>query len=220
MAAPNIPYRYRTLPRIWPGKTRPVDYSRPAGPFKVTTWSMIERALLYELGRLGAKDVELAIDLPNPAHWNAMGTPRADARAATPAVVLSFTRKDGVRLTFPCDTYAVWQTNVYAIAKSLEALRAVDRYGVTQGDQQYVGFKALPPGSGAAGERALSAEEAAEILQTFSDLPAHVIIAEPSVARVAIRTAKGRSHPDADGQAGDFELVTRAADVIEHLHDA
>jgi hypothetical protein len=121
-----------------------------------------------------------------------------------------------VRLTFPCDTYADWQTNVYAIAKSLESLRAVDRYGVTQGDAQYVGFKALPSGGGSA--PAMTAEQAADIIAEHSELPAHVILQEPAVARVAIRTAKRSAHPDAGGEPGAFERVTDAATLIERLH--
>lgn len=215
---PKIPYRYVTLPKVWPGKQRPSDFRRIVGPFKVTTWTPVERLLTSELAKLGAKDVVLAIDLPNPAHWNMQGNPRADARAATPAVIVSFTNRDGVRLTFPCDTYSDWQTNVYAIAKSLENLRAVDRYGVTQGDAQYVGFRALPPGGGAT-VQTLTAEEAAEIIAKHSELPAHVILAEPSVARVAIRSAKRAAHPDAGGEPGEFELVADAAAVLDKLLD-
>jgi hypothetical protein len=55
----------------------------------------------------------------------------------------------GVRVRFDCKhgdlTYATgeffnWRDNVRAIALSLEALRAVDRYGVSHGEQ-YVGFR-------------------------------------------------------------------------------
>jgi hypothetical protein len=37
-----------------------------------------------------------------------------------------------------------WQANVRAIALALEALRAVDRYGVTKRGEQYQGWTALP----------------------------------------------------------------------------
>jgi hypothetical protein len=215
--APAIPYSYSMLPTVWPGKQRPDGFRRIKGPFKVTTWSRIERELSRELAHLGAKDVVIALDMPKPQSWNMQGAPRADARAQSPAAIVSFTRRDGNRLTFPCDTYADWQTNIYAIAMSLEKLRAVDRYGVTQGDQQYVGFRALPPG-GSTSTPAMTEDEAAQLLGEFSDLPAHVILAEPSVARVAIRAAKGRSHPDADGEPGDFERVTAAAILILRLH--
>lgn len=214
----KIPYRYSQLPRVWPGKQRPPGFRRDKGPFKVTTWSRVEYFLMNELSKLGAKDVTLAIDLPNPAHWNMQGAPRADARAQSPAVIVAFTRKDGVRLTFPCDTYADWQTNVYAIAKSLEALRAVDRYGVTQGDQQYVGFKALPPGGGSPGAPVMTEEDAATILAEFSGMPAEAILSYAAVAATAVKMAKARTHPDAKGEPGDFEKVSTAQLVVERHH--
>lgn len=44
------------------------------------------------------------------------------------------------RAVFATDAYGTWQMNVRAIAKTLEALRAADRYGATQG-RQYAGFR-------------------------------------------------------------------------------
>jgi hypothetical protein len=41
-----------------------------------------------------------------------------------------------------------WQHNVRAIALGLEALRKVDRYGITRRGEQYAGWKALPAGIG------------------------------------------------------------------------
>jgi hypothetical protein len=37
--------------------------------------------------------------------------------------------------------------NSRSIGLELEALRAIDRYGITKQGEQYVGFKALPSGS-------------------------------------------------------------------------
>jgi hypothetical protein len=49
------------------------------------------------------------------------------------------------RLVFATDAYEDWQHNVRAIALTLEALRAVDRYGTT-GGRQYAGFRQLTAG--------------------------------------------------------------------------
>lgn len=49
------------------------------------------------------------------------------------------------RLVFATDAYALWEHNVRAIALTLEALRAVDRYGTT-GGRQYAGFRQLQAG--------------------------------------------------------------------------
>lgn len=44
---------------------------------------------------------------------------------------------------FACDRFLRWEDNLRAITKTLDALRAVDRYDVVQGGEQYAGFKQL-----------------------------------------------------------------------------
>lgn len=218
MATPEMTYRYVPLPKQWPGKRRPSGRAPTRSPFKVTTWSPIERLLSRELGYLGAKDVTIALDIQNPMYWRMDGGLRSDARTITPGVIVSFTGKDGVRFTFPCDTYGDWQTNAYAIAVTLEKLRAIARYGVTQGDQQYVGFKALPSGASSAPAR-MTAEDAADLLAEYSPFPARLILNEPVIAGEAIKAAKRKTHPDAGGASDAFAKVTEAADVLAALND-
>lgn len=40
-------------------------------------------------------------------------------------------------LSYPCDTFTTLQDNLRVIALALEALRMVDRYGVTRRGEQY-----------------------------------------------------------------------------------
>lgn len=210
----STPYRYTTLPDVWPGRAR--SGPRRRSPYKRVTWAPVEHLLVSELRRVGAKDATIALDIRNPAYFRLDGGIRADARPVTPAVVVSFTNRDGVRLTFPCDTYGDWMHNIYAIAKTLEKLRLIDRDGVAQGDQQYVGFKALPPGAPANGRKELTTEGAAGILTLWSGLDTIAILAHKSVADVAGRMAKSKAHPDAGGDETDFVMVTEAIEVVEH----
>jgi hypothetical protein len=54
------------------------------------------------------------------------------------------------RLIYATDACELWQHNVRSIALGLEALRAVDRYGITRRGEQYAGFRAaLTAGSAA-----------------------------------------------------------------------
>ncbi len=212
----ELTYTYTTLPKIWPGKKRASFFRRERGPFKVTTWRPIEVLLLRELSKLGAKNVRIAVDMPHPQSWNMQGTPRAGARAATPAVIVSFTRRDGAQLMFPCDTFNDWQTNIYAIAKSLELLRAIDRYQVMpEGRDQYTGAQ-LQITSGAT---AMSPDDAAALIGALSELPPHVILQEPSVAAMAIRIARRQSHPDTEGGSEEaYVRVTNAMAVLNAVH--
>jgi len=74
----------------------------------------------------------------------------ARARVGHPGVAISFTSRFGP-LRYATDAYERWyshgldgwQANVRAIALALEALRAVDRYGVTRRGEQYTGWRAI-----------------------------------------------------------------------------
>lgn len=50
------------------------------------------------------------------------------------------------QMRFRCATFHTWQDNVRAIALGMEALRKVERYGITELDQQYAGFMQLNAG--------------------------------------------------------------------------
>ena len=69
------------------------------------------------------------------------GWPYSSARPDHPGVIIQFRRGADI-LTFCALEYKTFEANMRAIALSLEALRAVDRYGVVKG-QQYNGFKQL-----------------------------------------------------------------------------
>lgn len=49
------------------------------------------------------------------------------------------------RLVYATDACQFWQHNVRSIALGLEALRAVDRFGISRRGEQYAGFRAALP---------------------------------------------------------------------------
>src|SRR5690606_32992952 len=59
-----------------------------------------------------------------------------------PGIEISFDSEHG-RLVYATDVCAFWQHNVRSIALGLEALRAVDRFGISQKGQQYAGWLQL-----------------------------------------------------------------------------
>src|SRR5579863_10251967 len=71
----------------------------------------------------------------------------AGAKLRTQGIILTFNSKHGP-LSYPCDKYSNWQANLRAIALSLEALRAVDRYGVTHPEKCGTLSQLLSGGSG------------------------------------------------------------------------
>lgn len=67
------------------------------------------------------------------------GWPRRDARPAHPGVIIEFDSRHGW-LRYYDDQYTTWQDNLRALALSLEALRALGRWGALRGEQ-YVGSR-------------------------------------------------------------------------------
>lgn len=82
-----------------------------------------------------------------------------------------------------------WEDNLRAIALALEALRKVDRYGVTRRGEQYTGWKQLT-----AGDSGPSAERGRRL------------IADAGGVAEALKA----THPDLGGAQIDFESVQLA----------
>jgi hypothetical protein len=121
----------------WPGAfTRNRARSMFSAP-----WRQTLELLGKELGQMKAKNVELLVAI-EPSQFRLDGYPRSTARAEHPGIILSFDSTVG-HLSYPCDAFDRWEDNLRACALALEALRKVDRYGVTKRGEQYRGFLAL-----------------------------------------------------------------------------
>lgn len=206
-----LQYSVTELPPVWPGKRT----AHPkAAPFK-SQWTRTQKALERELRHLGAKNVELALDLPRGGmDLRRDGMLTSDARPR-PAVILSFLDSEGARHAYPCDRFGWWQDNLHAIAVVLEDLRRAERYGV-QSALIRAGFKALPAAAEAPGP--MSAREAADIVAGFVEFPRQLIETEASVAAAAVRTARAKAHPDAGGTSEGFQEVQEAAAALSEHH--
>jgi hypothetical protein len=127
------------------------------------------------------------------------GQPRANARPMDPAVILNFESKFGP-LRYGCDNYTDHFSNLRAIALALEALRAVDRYGVTKRGEQYQGWKALPATT-------ISVQEAEQFIRSFS------LVDDPMGLRdltTAYRLAARKLHPDVGGTRDKWDKLQAA----------
>lgn len=210
----DLTYRVTPLPAVWPKKATP-SHQRTRPPFKALTWSRTLGMLAREVDMRGGRNVEIAVDI-EPRHLRNDGQLRADARPKSPAVIVSFETKVG-RLQFAADKFGYWQDNVEAIARSLEALRRVDRYGVSDG-MQYLGFKALPAQTGAT----LTSTQAAELVLREAGYPTTVhpidLLSNRDATRDITRLARNRAHPDRGGSAERFSALTVAIEVLARHH--
>lgn len=135
-------YTFRPLPN-WP---YPPTNPRRYGQFKAG-WEATLKDLAYEIERLDGKSPVIGAGFRD-SDLRKDGMPRSDRRQAPylhPGVEISFDSRYG-RMTYATDEFHDWQDNVRAIALSLEALRAVDRYGVSKRGQQYAGWAQLSAG--------------------------------------------------------------------------
>lgn len=198
----------------WPGDR---ERSRQRARFDSSYAKTLE-LLADELRRLAARQVVIQAGF-SPYDIRNDGWPRSNAKKPVdPGVIVSFQSKHGP-LSYPCDRFTDWQDNLRAIALSLQALRAVDRYGVTRRAEQYRGWTQLPPPppqpppfSGFATKHA-----AAEWLLKVTGEPfrPHVVIDDLLVREAAIRTARRRLHPDAGGSHEEFIRIEQARKKLE-----
>jgi hypothetical protein len=172
---------------VWPGE---LTRSRRPSPFKAE-WSATVRLLEDELRHIGGKDVVLQRAF-SEEDLRLDGEPRAGARALHPGVILSFDSRFGP-LRYATDAFENWEANLRAIALSLEALRAVDRYGVSRRGEQYVGWKALPDGR-------LSKAEARKWVEEHGG---------------SIAAALKETHPDHGGSAADLQRTLEARRILD-----
>lgn len=198
---------------VWP---RAETLPRKRAPFK-SNYNGTLQLLEKELRHLGADDAELQVEM-KLSDIAIHGWPKANARATGPRVILSFTanRLAGAPVrVFPCDAFLHWEGNLRAIALALEALRKVDRYGVTTTGEQYAGFKQIAPTS----STTLSAEGAAIELFNFSSVSTKGVLADAAIAKDAVRIAVAKTHPDKwDGDRSKYDRVDAARSVLSSHH--
>jgi len=193
------------------------------------TWADTLEILERELWHLDAEHVVVEVDVPERG-VRIDGQLRSDAKAASPAVRLAFDSQHGP-LTYATDRFIRpswqqkgarehWQHNLRAITLGLEALRKVDRYGITRRGEQYAGWKALPSGSGdaIAMPTAMTVEDAARLVLSAADEPAAYagdVIAQPEVRKMMVRRATLRTHPDHGGDRAAWDRLQHARAVLD-----
>ena len=181
-------------------QVRPLSNVRPAPAWERSRFDSTLGTTVSQLGTelraLAAKNIILELDLRD-RDIRLDGFPRSDARPALPTVVLSFDSKFGP-LRYATAEFDDWRDNLRAIALSMQALRAVDRYGVSKRGEQYTGWKALPVSTDPA-DAIQTPEQARAVIEEFGG---------------NVRSALFATHPDQGGNPDDFRKVQRARELI------
>lgn len=158
-----------------------------------------QRFLREEIRRLKATDLIVSTNIPVRKDGG-MYTDYMSRRIQDPGVAIYFKYK-GKQISMCCDRYvSVWE-NVYALGKGIEALRGLERWGVSDFlDRAFTGFTALP-------------ESTVGIQRHWSEV-LNVPRSEnrPGVITKVYRELVKIHHPDVGGDTKKFQEITDAYD--------
>ena len=210
--------RYEFRPLTW---TDPQTPNRRGAHLFRASWQDTLDLLAREIENLdGCEPVVIQVDAPE-GMIRRDGMLHARARVGHPGVAVSFVSRFGP-LRYATDAYddswytskglAGWQANVRAIALALEALRAVDRYGVTRRGEQYAGWKAIT----AAGSGFADASEAERWMREYgAELlgPDGATRWNGNLAGLHRAMVK-RMHPDTGAPRADWDRLDEARRLL------
>jgi hypothetical protein len=192
----------------WPGPlTSPGR--RTSSPFTATwpdTLELLEREVGILAGPTATVVVQLAV---TETDCRLDGWVRANAKPSHPGVIVAFESVKQGPLRFSTDIHSDqwlppryltgWRANVRAVALGLEALRKVDRYGITRGGEQYRGWKAIP-------QTTTSRADSKAFLFGIAGESSPSALDEKAIYRKALIAA----HPDHGGNRELLEQVQNA----------
>lgn len=130
-------------PLQWPlGYKQTKDWQRKESRFSQTP-DKVQNYLRGELNRLGTTNTVVSTNIPlrrDGYFYSDM----AMAKIKEPGAAVYF-RYQGKDIVMCCDQYLTVTENVYAIAKSINAIRDMERWGVSDFlERTFAGFKAIP----------------------------------------------------------------------------
>jgi hypothetical protein len=180
-------------PLTWPDGWKRVPY-RTRSRFEVSGFGKARDFLMAEIRRMGGTSVILStnIALRND------GLPYANSREPQdPGVAVYFRYGKAREMCFACDAYKTVRENAYAIGKTIEALRGIERWGASDMmERAFRGFAALA---------ATSQEDWWDVLECLPTADVDTINAQ---YRVRARS----EHPDAGGSHEAISRLNAARD--------
>ena len=160
--------------------------------------------VLHELSLLRATRVVISTNL----EVRLDGWPRSNQRNPDDAGVAVYFELSGAKRVLACDRWDRVEHNLRAIAKHVEALRGMERWGVGTIEQAFTGYAALPePGRAKSWHEVLGYDP-----DGIEELTADEIQAR-------FRDLAQRRHPDKGGTIAAFDELMRARqDALEEIN--
>lgn len=131
-------------PLCWPANW-PRTAERERSRFK-TTFDSARREVFEELRRMGVKDWNVILSTNLELRRDGIPYATAKPKDSDVGVAIYFRKKDGgQQLVFTCDRWDRIEDNMWAIAKSIDAIRGISRWGASDMmERAFTGFMALP----------------------------------------------------------------------------
>lgn len=135
----------QSYPLDWPpgwARSRTKQFAR----FGDKTLNKAIDGLMHELSLLGANNIVVSANL---AIRKSDGLPKSGQRQPEDRGVAVYFSLNKKPQCIPCDKWTTIEDNVWAIKKTVEALRGLERWGAKEMvNAAFTGFKALPETSG------------------------------------------------------------------------
>ncbi len=190
MTAPKT----EAYPLYWPEGWKRTNW-REQSRFK-SGFGAARNLLTAEISRMGGSGVIISSNVP----LRNDGLPRANQPEPSDpgiAVYFKYRKKD---MVFACDKYKRTWENVYAIAKTIEAMRGIERWGASDMmERAFSGFAALPQVATASWRSHLGFGEQQDV--TMAEIES------------AFRELAKKHHPDVGGNPEVFQQIVAARET-------
>lgn len=217
----------------WPGE---LSKNRQMAPWGLTEGIVI-RDLLKEVERLEPTSLDVVVQVAamgGDSDFRVDGELKTRAFLRHPGVVVTIETSKLGTLSMACDQWrgsrsSSWDkvdvlANLRAVSLTLTALRAIERYGIGTGTEQYRGWAAIGPCSIALGPQVetMTADEARAVFDRLlrdgpsggSVFPARI---HPEMVDAAFKLAAKRAHPDAGGDPETFRRLVMARNLLANI---
>lgn len=210
----------RRFPLEWPPHwPRTKKYARGHGPFRSTPGRTRDH-LFDELRKMRATNVVLSTDIPVRRD----GEPYANTREPDDPGAAVYFRWDGKPYVIACDKFEKVWSNVRALGKTIEAMRAVERHGASSLLERAVsGFSALPPAPDIEEEEppppwweVLDVPDGLDYDEIAADSTNPARVAALQLAEMAYRKQVKEAHPD---RGGSNEAMAELARSIQEARE-
>ncbi len=187
----------------WPRTKRPTR-SRFGDYYKKPTIFNASNTILDEIRRLGGGTPIISTDL----RLRQDGLPYSSQRQPEDQGAAVYFTYKGDQMVIACDNFDLIGCNLWAISKTIEAMRGIDRWGCSELlNRAFTGFKALPEQASPSNIR-----DWWDILQVSPE-------ADPTIIKSAYRTLARVYHPDNQetGDTNKFKELKTAFDQASEI---